>query len=170
MFKLQIWADTNNRRPSYPGKISQSALQESGIRYPAIGPLSPQAGAKWTGVSIKLLKRSFRLLLYLNKSFTLLTGLGEPPARYPYSSHPRRNLYIPLKGNLISQRFQEHENYNHDTIHKSKSQHILKNSEKFQPSTAIRCLPSTLPLPTTSTLPPFPSYLHQCQQEASAPY
>ena len=46
MFKLQIWADTNNRRPSYPGKISQSALQESGIRYPAIGPLFPQAGAK----------------------------------------------------------------------------------------------------------------------------
>lgn len=46
MFKLQIWADTNNRRPSYPGKISHSALQESGIRYPAIGPLFPQAGAK----------------------------------------------------------------------------------------------------------------------------
>ena len=73
MFKFKRWADTDNRRPSDPGEISPKASRSQPFGYPAIGLLSAHAGDKQTEVSIKLLKRSFRLLLYL-KRFHLTDG------------------------------------------------------------------------------------------------
>lgn len=73
-FNLRIRPPTDRLPSSDFAKSSPSSLRKSALEYPAVVLLSAQAGAKRTEAGVKPPERSLRLLLCLNKSFTLLTG------------------------------------------------------------------------------------------------
>ena len=73
-FYLRIQTPADRLPSSDSAKISLLSLRKSTLRYPAVVLLSAQAGAKRTEAGVKPPERSLRLLLCLNKSFTLLTG------------------------------------------------------------------------------------------------
>ena len=73
-FALRIKTPADRLLSSDSTKVSLSSLRKSALRYPAFVLLSAQAGAKRKEAGVKPPERSLRLLLCLNKSFTLLTG------------------------------------------------------------------------------------------------
>ncbi len=70
---LRVGQTQTTAVPPILEKFPLQASRSQPVEYPAIDLLSAHAGDKQTEVSIKLLKRSFRLLLYL-KRFHLTDG------------------------------------------------------------------------------------------------